>query len=265
MKFKTSLFRLHPLWFLLFVAISFLSFNSNCASAADLEKIKQRGSLIVAVKDNLRPLGFRNTAGNLQGLEIDLAKRLAAEILGNPEAVVLQPVSNRDRLSVIADNKVDLTIARVAATAARSRLVDFSFSYYLDGTTFVTQNPNVRLINDLTRQKIAVIKGSSTIADVKYNLPNAQLVGVDSYEAGRSLLESNQVVAFAADASVLAGWVQEYPQYHLLPSRLSTEALSVVMPRGLKYDTLRRFVNSAIARWQAEGWLKERANYWGLP
>jgi len=127
MKFKTLLFRLHPLYFLLFVAISFLSFNSNCASAADLEKIKQRGSLIVAVKENLRPLGFRNTAGNLQGLEIDLAKRLAAEILGNPEAVVLQPVSNRDRLSVITDNKVDLTIARVAATAARSRLVDFSF------------------------------------------------------------------------------------------------------------------------------------------
>jgi len=135
----------------------------------------------------------------------------------------------------------------------------------LDGTTFVTQKPNVRLISDLNRQKVAVIKGSSTIADVKYNLPNAQLVGVDSYEAGRSLLESNQVVAFAADASVLAGWVQEYPQYHLLPSRLSTEALSVVMPRGLKYDPLRRLVNSAIARWQSEGWLKERANYWGLP
>ncbi|HAJ63808.1 MAG TPA: ABC transporter substrate-binding protein, partial [Cyanobacteria bacterium UBA8543] len=71
--------------------------------------------------------------------------------------------------------------------------------------------------------------------------------------------------AFAADQSVLAGWVQEYPQYRLLPVKLSTEALCIVMPKGLQYTNLQDRVNQAIARWQASGWLAERAAAWGLP
>ncbi len=75
--------------------------TSASVQSAELEEIERRGELIVAVKDNLRPLGFRDANGKLQGLEIDLARRLAEELLGNPDAVVLQPVTNRDRLTVV--------------------------------------------------------------------------------------------------------------------------------------------------------------------
>jgi polar amino acid transport system substrate-binding protein len=37
------------------------------------------------------------------------------------------------------------------------------------------------------------------------------------------------------------------------------------MPKGLQYNQLRRRINSAIARWQTEGWLTQRAAAWGLP
>jgi polar amino acid transport system substrate-binding protein len=114
-------------------------------------------------------------------------------------------------------------------------------------------------------QKIAVLKGSDTISQVRFIIPQVELVGVDSYEEARSLLESGGASAFAADASVLTGWVQEYPQYRLLSVRLSGLPLAVVMPKGLQYDSLRQLVNDAIARWKAEGWLQERIKYWGLP
>ncbi len=251
--------------------------------SAELDEIQQRGELIVAVKDNLRPLGFRDTSGNLQGLEIDIAKRLAEELLGKPDAVVLQPVKNTERLNVLLEGKVDLTIARVAATESRARLVDFSRPYYLDGTGFVTKAPAkeastsgkaiasggapwaIAKLDDLATKTIAVIKGSSTIPVVKHNLPKAKLVGVDSYEEARSLLEKGGADAFAADNSVLTGWVQEYPQYRMLPVRLSTQALCIVMPKGLQYDKLYQRVNEAIARWQQSGWLAERIATWGLP
>lgn len=235
------------------------------ASAAEMPEIQRRGYLTVAIKDNLRPLAFRDVDGNLQGLEIDLAKRLALDLLGKADAVRFQPVANRDRLSVVLNNKVDLAIARVTATESRARLVSFSVPYYFDGAVIVTKDASVRQLSDLENRKIAVIKNSSTIAQVRYYVPKAELVGVDSYQEGRSLTESNTVVAFAADASVLTGWVQQYPQYRLLPTKLSTQPLSVVMPKGLQYDQLRRQVNEAIAQYTAEGWLKERVQYWGLP
>lgn len=233
--------------------------------AAELKEIQERGYLMVAVKDNLRPLGFTDASGKLQGLEIDLARRLAAEILGKPDAVRLQPVANRDRISVVLEGKVDLTIARVTATSSRDRLVNFSLPYYLDGTALVTKDASLQKLDDVQNQKIAVLKGSDTISQVRFIIPQVELVGVDSYEEARSLLESGGASAFAADASVLTGWVQEYPQYRLLSVRLSGLPLAVVMPKGLQYDSLRQRVNDAIARWKAEGWLQERTKYWGLP
>lgn len=233
--------------------------------AASLAEIEARGQLIVAVKENWRPMGFRGESGQLRGLEISLAHRLAEELLGDPEAVAFQAVSNRDRLQVVMDGDVDLVIAGVTATESRSRVVSFSSPYYLDGVTFVTLETALQNLDNLANRTIALLEGSSTIAAMRYFLPNAHLVGVESYPAGKALLESGEADAFAGDASILAGWVQEYPQYRLLPFQLSVEPLCVVMPKGLQYDELRRRVSGAIERWTAENWLPEQATYWGLP
>lgn len=242
-----------------------LSLAGQSGSAEELKAIQKRGYLIVAVKDNLAPLAFKDSAGQLQGFEIELAQRLAQELLGQATALRLQPVTNQQRLPVVLDEKVDLTIARVTATSSRARLVSFSLPYYMDGTAFVVKNAKLQRLSDLSRQKIAVLNGSSTIATVRYLLPNSNLVGVNSYAEGQAFLETGKAIAFAADVSVLSGWVREYPHYRLLPSLLSAEPLCVVMPKGVQYDDLRRQVNTAIARLHAEGWLRQRAIYWGLP
>jgi polar amino acid transport system substrate-binding protein len=238
---------------------------SPSSYAADFQAIAQRGKLIVAVKDNVRPLGFRDAQGKLQGFEIDIAQRLAQELLGRSDAIEFVPVSNRDRLSAVVTGKVDLAIARVTATAPRARVVTFSTPYYLDGTGIITRNPAIQTQADLSNQTIAVLNEASTIASLRYRLPQVKLVGVDSYEAGRQLLESGQAVGFAADLSVLEGWVQEFPDYRVLPFRLSAEPLAIVLPRGLESDELRRRIDLIVRRWQAEGWLQQRATYWSLP
>ena len=98
--------------------------------AAELAAILRRGHLIVAVKDNLRPLGFRDGTGQLQGLEIDLARRLAQDLFGTTDAVILKPVTNNNRLPAVLSGEVDLAIANVTTTANRLRLVNFSQPYY---------------------------------------------------------------------------------------------------------------------------------------
>lgn len=258
--------RLHLVLSATIILLLILGTNTQVtASAAEMSDIQRRGYINIAVKNNLRPLGFTDSSGKLQGLEIDLAKALGKDLLGKDDAVKLQAVANSDRLTVILDHKVDLTIARVTATSNRARIVSFSVPYYFDGTVLITKNASAQRLLDLARKKIAVLNHSSTIAQVRYYLPSAEMVGVNSYSEARILLENNTADAFAADASVLSGWVQEYPQYHLLSTKLSTEPLSVVMPKGLQYDKLRQKVNEAIARYIAQGWLKQRAMYWNLP
>lgn len=240
-------------------------FVSPSSFAADLSTIAQRGKLIVAVKDNVRPLGFRDAQGKLQGFEIDIAQQLAQELLGRSDAIELVPVSNRDRLSVVIDGKVDLAIARVTVTIPRARIVSFSEPYYLDSTGIITRNPAIQTEKDLANQAIAVLNEASTIASLRYRLPQVKLVGVDSYEAARRLLESGEAVGFAADVSVLKGWAQEFPNYRVLPFRLSVEPLAIVLSKGLQSDELRRRIDWIVTHWKASGWLQQRATYWGLP
>jgi len=232
--------------------------------AGDLAEIQQRGKLIVGVKDNLPPLGFYDEAGQLQGLEIDLAKALAKEILGSSEAVILQPVTNQQRLQVVLDGKVDLVIALVAQTTSRGRLVDLSEFYYTDSTSIITKNP-IEGLDQLAEAKIVVLKNSTTIAEIRYKLPKAQLIGVNSYQEAQQLLERNEADAFAGDTTVLVGWQKEQGEYHLLKERIGAQALCVVLPKRLDNTDLLKKINTAITRWRENGWLRQRATYWGLP
>jgi polar amino acid transport system substrate-binding protein len=254
--FKTSII-------VLFVAIVIIS--SQIPLNAQLSNLETKKEITIAVKDNSRPLAYLNESGELQGLEIDIAKKLAQELLGDETAINLIPVSNQDRLDALLNQQVDLVIARLTANQTRSQLVDFSIYYYLDGTGIISKNPLIKGIQDLTNSRIAVLKGSDSIFVIKSRLPQAELVEVDSYQQAYDYLESGKAIAFGGDQSILTGWVQEYPEYRLVSQRLSVEPLAIGIPKGLQYASLRTKINQAIANWQASGWLRERATYWGLP
>jgi polar amino acid transport system substrate-binding protein len=235
------------------------------AVASELSQIEARGQLIVAVKENLFPLGFRDDAGNLAGFEIDIARGLAEAILGDPNAVELRPVNNLDRVNLVIDGEVDIAIATVTITPQRQRIASFSDPYYLDGTGFMTRLPSIQALEDLRLSRVAVLNQSSAVSHVQYYLPGARLVGVGSYASALALLASGDVDAFAGDITILAGWSQQDSRYRVLSEVISVEPLAVVMPKGSQYSDLRRVVNQTLAQWYESGWLQERALYWGLP
>ena len=235
------------------------------ARAAELSLIQQRGYLSIAVKDNRPPLGFRDAGGQLVGLEIDIARRLATELLGHADTLQLKPVLNAERLNAVTSGQVDMAIAGVTATSVRARLVRFSTPYYFDGTAILAVNPQIQTLGDLHNLTIAVLQGSTTIAVIRHHLPTVRLIGVASYQAGDEMLASGQADAFAGDATVLAGWRQKRPSYALVPTILTADPLAIVLPKGLPYDPLYRRINQLLTTWQDDGWLRQQATRWGLP
>lgn len=253
-------------WLLLPIVALLLGPTSGPGLAAELAEIQARGRLIVAVKDNLRPLGFRDRTGKLQGLEIDIARRLAAELLGDADAVEFVPARNQERLQLLFDDTVDLVIAQLNATPTRGRVLAFSRAYYFDGTALVTADAAIATLEDFADRKIALLTGSQTATVLPSQLPaSTTLVPVSSYQDALERLERGEVAAFAGDTSVLAGWVQEYPQYRLLLTDSFRRRLSVGLPKGAQHEALRRQVDAAIVRWQKSGWLAEARQRWGLP
>ncbi|MGB8699653.1 MAG: transporter substrate-binding domain-containing protein [Thermosynechococcaceae cyanobacterium] len=233
--------------------------------AATLSDIRQRGYLIVAVKDNLYPLGYRDDRGTWQGFEIALAKRLAMDLFGSEQALRLTPVSNVDRLAAVASGAVDLAIAQVTITETRMRQVSFSDAYYRNGTGILARNPKWNGLQTLYRQAIAVLQPSVTLAHLPSRLPLARLKGVPSYVAAQQLLDSGQVEAIVGDQLVLSALARRQPQYFFAPTTLTVQPLGMAMPKGVQYESLRQWVNHNLRQWQQQGWLEQQRQVWGLP
>ncbi|MFS8868112.1 transporter substrate-binding domain-containing protein [Synechococcus sp. OH30] len=236
------------------------------AAARPWLEIVRSGQLRVAVKDNLRPLGFRDAEGKLQGFEIDLARELGSRLLGSPAAVELVPVSNGERLQAVATGRVDLAIAQIGITPDRARQVELTSAYYLDGSSLVVaRSQNWTSWSEVGGARIAVLRGSAAIAYLQRYLPGVELVAVDSYREGAELLLKGAVQVWAADRSVLAGWLAEHPQFQFLGSPLAAVGLGIALPKGLEHAELRLRVRRELENLRAEGWLAERARAWGLP
>ncbi|MEM7556254.1 MAG: family 1 glycosylhydrolase [Cyanobacteria bacterium P01_A01_bin.84] len=67
-----------------------------------LERIKKRGYLIVAVKDNVPGFSYLNPrTKKFEGLEIDFARQVAKQILGDANKIKFYPVTTQKRLPVL--------------------------------------------------------------------------------------------------------------------------------------------------------------------
>src|SRR5436189_4129182 len=92
------------------------------AAAQTLEKIKQRGVLVVGTKADYQPFGFRDPSGAIVGFEPDLAMDVARTLGVKLELV---PVLSSNRIPLLSEGKVDLIIATMNDTPERHKLVDF--------------------------------------------------------------------------------------------------------------------------------------------
>ena len=100
--------------------------DSAAGSATDAsgqvtaETIKEAGVLKVGVKEDVPNFGLRNTETNeIEGFEIDIAKKIAEEILGDAEAIELVPVTAKTRGPLLDNGEVDMVIATFTVTEER--------------------------------------------------------------------------------------------------------------------------------------------------
>ncbi|MDR3200364.1 MAG: transporter substrate-binding domain-containing protein, partial [Spirochaetales bacterium] len=107
--------------------------GSGEPEGAGVEAIKKAGVLKVGVKADVPKFGLVNTAtGKYEGLEIELSKLIAKDILGNAEKVEFTPVTAKTRGPLLDTGELDLVIATFTITEERKLTYNFSTKYYTD-------------------------------------------------------------------------------------------------------------------------------------
>jgi len=165
-------------------AAGLLAVAGQPANADDLASIRQRGTLIVGVKADYPPFGFRSPSGEIEGIEpalaADVARRLGVKL-------ELVPVVASNRIELLEQGKIDLIIATMNATRGRKAEVEIVRpSYYAAGY-------NVMVPKSVGLKNWAELKGKPVcgIQDAYYN-----------YQATMNF--ELQVTDFAGTAEALA-------------------------------------------------------------
>lgn len=178
------------------------------AQARDMADIKASGQLVIAVPDQRNPPFFFEDQGELKGLDIDLA-RAVADALGVKAVFNREGKSFNDAVKLVADDKADMSAAKISRTLARSQTVLFSNPY-------ITL-PHALLVNRLRfaqiakgrgmaevmqdyRDSVGVIANSSFVGYAKTYFPNAKIVEYPTWDEVVAAVTKGEVSTAYRDA-----------------------------------------------------------------
>lgn len=238
----------------------------DAAKQVTIADIKEAGVLKVGVKEDVPGFGLRNTETNeIEGFEIDLAKRIAEEILGDPDAVELTPVTAKTRGPLLDNGEVDMVIATFTITEERKETYNFTDRYYEDAVgLLVKKSEGYSGLKDMDSVTIGVSQSSTTKEAI---LAEAEQYGIDlkfseyaTYPEIKAALDAGRIQAFSVDRSILAGYLDDSTE--ILSDRFATQDYGIAIKK--QNTELAEYTNDLIDKWQKDGALAESQAEWGI-
>ena len=167
-----------------------------------LEDIKKRGTLIVGVKADYKPYGFRDPSGAIVGIEPDLAADVAKRLGVKLELV---PVVSSNRMQFLEQGKIDLMIATMNDKPDRRKVVYIvEPSYYSSGVNILTPKAaKLKEWANLKGKKVCMIQGAWYNKQIQQDY-GAEIVAFKGTAEVYSALKGNDCVGFANDDTLVS-------------------------------------------------------------
>ena len=225
-----------------------------------LDEVMAKKQITIAIPTDFPPYGFVGTDLQPQGLDIDMAKLIAAKLGVKLELV---PVISANRIPYLQTKKADLVIATLGKNAEREKVIDFTAAYSpFFQAVFAAKTLMIKGPADLTGKSVGVTRGAMEDQELTKVAPaNLDVKRFEDNNATVAAFVSGQVQAIATGASVAGNLMAKNPQ-------LGTEYKFVLKdsPNFIGVakgeDKLRLKVNEIIAAAKSAGELDKLANRW---
>jgi glutamate/aspartate transport system substrate-binding protein len=178
-----------------------------------LKKIKEKGVLVLGVRDSTKPFSYLNDKQSYEGYAVDLCLAISKNIqrkLGMSQLTIsMLPVTSSSRIPLIQNGTVDIECGNTTNTAERQNIVEFSPTYYVSGSRILSKrSSNITTLADLRGKKLAINSGTTHIKMVS-TLNDEQKLGIDIIASrdtaeGMLAVETGRAAAFINDDIVLA-------------------------------------------------------------
>jgi general L-amino acid transport system substrate-binding protein len=225
------------------LATGLLTACFSAATAATLDTVKQRGTLVCGVSAGFAGFSAPDSQGNYKGLDVDYCRALAAGVLGDANKVRYVALTAQNRFTALQSGEIDVLYRNSTQTYLRGVTLGLRqgpVNFY-DGQGFVVKRDSgVKDLKGLNGATVCVAQGTThevTLGD--YGRSN----GIDwkplVFDRTDTMLQTffgGRCDAMTQDASALAGSVTTAApnpaDYLVLPQTISKEPLGPFTRNG---------------------------------
>jgi polar amino acid transport system substrate-binding protein len=247
-------------------AIVALGLAAPAMAQDTIAQIKQKGTIVVGVKNDYKPWGFLDPTGKIVGLEIDLIDDVAKKLGVKVEMI---PVTAANRMEFLQQGRIDMIVATMGDTEARRKVVGMIEPNYYAGATNVLapKSANLKQWSDLKGRKVCAVQGAYYNRRVS-EMYAPDLVVFPAVPDALNALQGGNCIAFLFDdtliVSTLSGGDAKWANYEMPLASEDPQLWAI----GVRLSDLNapfgKLIKDMSVEWHKSGRLLELERKWGI-
>ncbi len=196
--------------------------------------VKMRAMVRVGIRYDAPPLARVNAEGELEGMDVDLARDFARRWLGSERNVEFVQVTSLSAPALIANREVDMAMGGLVHSKSAEPAVDYSVSTVQDGEAMLARTGTFSDFLSMAGRTVTYIDSSSTFALRDAQIANnitVTLVGQNSYRAAVNDLVAGQTDGVAGRWRRLRATATNDPALAIL-TVFTRDPIAIMLPQN---------------------------------
>jgi polar amino acid transport system substrate-binding protein len=227
-------------------------------------KIMSRGKVVVGVKADYKPWGYRDTSGAIIGMEIDIAQA-AADAMGVELEVVAVQSSNR--MQFLEQGKIDMMVATMSDREDRRKIVGITQpNYYTSGTNIMAPKALKLTQWEELRGKPVCGKQGAFYNKVVTERYGVKVVAFTGNAEAKQALRDKKCVAWVYDDSSIGSDLSSgnYDDFEMPLASEDDNPWGLAVPLAEKNCVFGNFMSGLTFNLHQSGQMIELENKWGI-
>ncbi|WP_234380469.1 glutamate ABC transporter substrate-binding protein [Streptomyces sp. CMB-StM0423] len=236
---------------------------SATASGDGVKRIQDRKYLIAGIDQNSFQWGYRNPlTGDLEGFDIDLARAIAGEILGDEKKIVFRSIPTSQRVPALQAKDVDIVVRTMTINCERIQDVSFSTEYFTgDQQVLAPEDAGITGFDEsLDGKRVCTADGSTGQAALEEDSHGAEVMLVPNQLDCLVRVQLGKADAVVTDNALAAGQAAQDPSMKLFGTLDQPEPYGVAMNED-DHDLVRR-VNKLLDDYRKDGRWQDAYDEW---
>ncbi|MCY4395672.1 MAG: transporter substrate-binding domain-containing protein [Rhodospirillaceae bacterium] len=228
------------------------------------KRVMSRGKIVVGVKADYKPWGFRDPSGKIVGMEADMAKDVADAMGVKLELVAVQ---SSNRMQFLQQGKIDMMIATMSDRKDRRKIVGITQpNYYTSGTNIMSPKAlKLSKWTDLKGKPVCGKQGAfyNKIVSKRYD---AKIIAFTGNAEAKQALRDRKCIAWVYDDSSIMSDLSsgQYNDFEMPLNSEDDNPWGLAVPKAELNCVFGNFMSGMTFNWHQSGRLIALEKKWGI-